>query len=164
MNAFIFRLSLVVLLFYSSFLSASVYRCVIDGVTTFSQTPCADNAEKIQGYDTTPTRSAPQATSQSTEPTASQSELAQVNTEVRKRRLNRQIQQLEQRVNRLQRDYEEEFMELTGEPLPEGDRMAAYPVGLAQEIVVVRNRYDAEIKKAREELVQRRKELEDLRG
>lgn len=25
---------------------ASVYRCVIDGVTTFSQTPCAEDAEK----------------------------------------------------------------------------------------------------------------------
>jgi hypothetical protein len=163
MNSSTLKLTLFALLFHSSFVSASVYRCVINGVTTFSQAPCADNAEKLQGYDTTPTSSDPQATSQPTEDTSPQDVLAQINTDVRKRNLNRQVQQLEQRLSRLQTDYETEFVQLTGEPLPEGGDLRAYPMGLAQEITVLRNGYNANIKRTREELAQRRKELQDLR-
>ncbi|MDP4535319.1 DUF4124 domain-containing protein [Alkalimonas collagenimarina] len=158
MTASPFRLTLLALLLHSSFVSASVYRCVIDGVTTFSQTPCADDAEEMRGYDTSPTRTP----SEPTAATSAQDTLAEINSDVRQRNLNRQIQQLEQRLTRLQNDYETEFVELTGEPLPEGDSMTAYPLGLAQEISALRNRYNAEIKKVRDELAQRRKELSDI--
>lgn len=163
MNTCILKLSLVVWLVYSVAASASVYRCVIDGVTTFSQTPCADNAEILSGYDTTPTRTSPQASRQPVGPSASQNELDQLSEAVRKRRLNRQVQQLEQRVSRLQREYEEAFAQLTGEPLSEVDGVKAYPMGLAQEISALRDSYNSDLKKTREELQQRRKALEDLR-
>lgn len=145
---------------------ASVYRCVLDGVTTLSQMPCADNAEKLSQYDTTPTP-ASQAVTPAREPVQSGNateSLQQISLNVRKQSLERQLQQLNNRVRGLERERNAKLSEITGEDIQSPDAVTGrtFISGTAEEMRNVLNHYQLEISKVQQQAGTVRQQLQEL--
>lgn len=153
------KVLLILLLLMPALAQASVYRCVIDGVTTFSQTPCAEDAEKIEVKPVQP------ATEQGADATQSAREhLDQVSVDVRKRNINIQIRRLEDRRRGLQRQRDAELDRLKAQQGTARNNLAGatYHAGLAQEMRAVNERYTADINSLQTEIDQLRQELQGL--
>lgn len=155
------------LILFSVVSHASVYRCEQNGVTLFSQTPCADNAEKLAQYDTTPTpasRSAATPSRDSEQSSNATESLQQISLNVRKQSLQRQVQQLNNRIRSLEQERNAKLSEITGEDIQSPDAVTGrtFIAGAAEEMRSVLNHYQLEISKVQQQAGQVAEQLRQL--
>ncbi|MEE2002275.1 DUF4124 domain-containing protein [Alkalimonas sp. MEB108] len=155
------------LILFSVVSHASVYRCEQNGVTLFSQTPCADNAEKLAQYDTTPTkRDAASPARDSAQNSNATESLQQISLNVRKQSLERQLQQLNNRRQNLERERNAKLSEITGEDIQSPDAVTGrtFIAGAAEEMRSVLNHYQLEISKVQQQAGQVAEQLRQLQA
>lgn len=138
---------------------ASVYRCVLDGVTIFSQTPCAQDAEKLSQYDTSPTIIREDALVM----TADDS-LLHISRQERQQSLHRQLQQLERQARQLEQDRDTRLAELTDGEVQSAEQLGeqSYPPEIANEIVAVFQDYLAKLSQLHQQAEVIQQQLQDL--
>lgn len=167
MKAFpLFNLLLLSALLFSIEADASVYRCVLDGVTIFSQTPCADNAEKLSQYDSTrtPANQAVRPARDSAQSVNATESLQQISLNVRKQSLERQLQQLNNRLRRLEQERNAKLSEITGEAIESPADVAGrtFLIGPAEEMRDALNHYRQEMTKLQQQAEQVTVQLRQL--
>lgn len=139
-------------------LQAAVYKCEKDGVTTFSQTPCGDDAQTTS-YTTV-------GQERTTTPAV---EVKKDNNEV-----DRYIQQrqLKRQIKKVSQNKEEKIVQRNREMNAIRDKQmtaknndvagATYLQSLAQEMAAVVEAYDTEIKSLDQELAQLQQQLSNI--
>ena len=139
-------------------LQAAVYKCEKDGVTTFSQTPCGEDAQTTS-YTTVGQESQP------TQTVTVKKDTNEVDKYIQQRQLKRQIKKVSQ-------DKEEKIAQRNREMNAIRDKQmsaknndvagATYLQSLAQEMAAVVEAYDTEIKSLDQQLAHLQQQLSKM--
>ncbi|EHR39590.1 DUF4124 domain-containing protein [Alishewanella jeotgali] len=143
-------------LFFPVCVNAQVYKCEVDGVVTYSQQPCADNAELTQYSTENSVQSdPPQAndsatqTARPTQPAANhEAELARINESIRKRNINTEITRLTAERNRKMRERDQKMAQLRRTKQSAANNLAGatWEESLSKEMSAVAMQYDTDIR------------------
>lgn len=157
--------ALVLLLIYPFCADANVYKCKVNGVVTFSQTPCGEDSEttEYKTEDTTPT---PQSTAKpvaKADPSDSSGKES-VDEYIEIRQIKRKISKLEWKKKDLIESRDKEIQALRENKAFANNNLAgsSYLQSLAQEMSAVANTYAMDIQSIDRELSELRTELRRL--
>ncbi len=128
------RMSLLSCIFLTLAAQASVYHCVVNGVITFSQLPCAVDAEKLSQYDSRPT-----VISENNLAVLAEDALQQISRQTSQQRLNQHLQQLERQIHQIEQTRDARLAELTDGDVQSPEEVAnrSYLQGIADEIAAL---------------------------
>lgn len=153
------------LLTYPFCADANVYKCNVNGVVTFSQTPCGEDSETTE-YKTKDTASPSQAPAQPSPKTnASDSQGKEtVDEYIEIRQIKRKISKLEWQKKDLIESRDKEIQALRENKAFANNNLAgsSYLQSLAQEMSAVANTYAMDIQSIDRELSELRTELRRL--
>ena len=140
----------------SSFASYSaIYKCEIDGVLTFSDTPCSDKYEKIEVSPQVIKKRPQSGVKQSTDST---------DNYVKSRQLKREIDKVKARIKKLQKDMDAEINEVKNMTVRTANNLygATRSEALALEMNAITERYKSSIELEQGNLERLQKELNKL--
>ena len=141
-------------------LQAAVYKCEKDGVTTFSQTPCGDDAE------TTNYTTVGQGTNQpDTSSVTTSKDPNEVDKYIKQRQLGRQVKKIEQEKLQKIAERNKAMNAIRDKQMTAKNNDVAgatYLQSLAQEMSAVVDAYDTEIKSLDQQLASAKAELSTL--
>lgn len=139
-------------------LQAAVYKCEKDGVTTFSQTPCGDDAQTTN-YTTVGQEHQPTPT------VTVKKDNNEVDKYIQQRQLKRKIQQLTKKKEDKIAQRNREMNAIRDKQMSAKNNDVAgatYLQSLAQEMAAVVEAYDTEIKSLDQELAQLQQQLSKI--
>ncbi len=139
-------------------LQAAVYKCEKDGVTTFSQTPCGEDAQTTN-YTTVGQER------QATPAVAVKKDNNEVDKYIQQRQLKRKIQQLTKKKEEKIAQRNNEMNAIRDKQMSAKNNDVAgatYLQSLAQEMAAVVEAYDTEIKSLDQELAQLQQQLSKI--
>ncbi|WP_275100156.1 DUF4124 domain-containing protein [Sedimenticola hydrogenitrophicus] len=153
-------LGMIAALFASQ--AGAAYKCVVDGKTTFSQTRCAPEAEKMELKARQPSETDIQNAETRAEEIKDQITKNKVQRDTRK--IKYRISELERDVSRYQRsmDAELEIIRLKKTQANNNLAGATYEQALATEMKAVIDNYSSKISDARDQIKELRGQLSGL--
>lgn len=134
---------------------SAIYKCEIDGVLTFSDTPCSDKYEKIEVSPQVIKKRPQSGVKQSTDST---------DNYVKSRQLKREIDKVKARIKKLQKDMDAEINEVKNMTVRTANNLygATRSEALALEMNAITERYKSSIELEQGNLERLQKELNKL--
>lgn len=140
---------------------ADVYKCTINGKTSFSDQPCAGQSQKL---DVKPASGRSDTDSEQAL-SASKAYTEKVNKDVQKRQLSDSIYQAQLKVDRLTRERDAKLAELNRQKNQANNNLAGavYMQSITNEMIAVTSAYEAKLKAANQELADLQAKLASLK-
>lgn len=128
--------------------NAQVYKCEVNGVLTFSQKPCADDAQ-LTNYTITPTPAQPANPNQTPQPTENHAEVnARIAESIRQRNINIEITKKTAERNRKMRERDQRIAQLRRTKRSAANNLAGatWEESLSKEMTAIAMQYDTDIR------------------
>jgi|WetSurSiteA1Bulk_404760.scaffolds.fasta_scaffold75204_1 predicted RNase H-like nuclease (RuvC/YqgF family) len=152
----------ITLLFFISAAHAAMYKCIVNGETVFSDTPCTVNAKEIEIKVLKPT---PNDISEANERNKKSDDFTdKVNRDARKGAIKTEIYDLERRVSGYQNSMNKEIAHLKAKKARANNNLAGatWENSISSEMQAVSDKYGQEIKIAISRIERLRSELSRL--
>ncbi|MBE0454862.1 MAG: DUF4124 domain-containing protein [Roseovarius sp.] len=155
-------LMLAMIIASSSAHASSIYRCEVNGEITFSQQPCAANAEAINLRYSKPDEDSAARAQEDHEQTTSRAASMELERRIRWER--DKIQEEERHINSLQRQRSAEIAALQQRQTRANNNLAGatFRQSLAEEMQAVNQRFDAQIDQRQANIDRMRADIERM--
>lgn len=161
---------ITLLLVFASATQAQVYKCIVDGVTKFSQKPCDDDAEPYEVKHSQPlVNQVEQArTGQpnlyNAQSTGNRTELEERRISILKRNLNIELVRLDARKSRLTEQRNSDLARVRAQKNRAANNLAGavWEDSLSSEMSAINQRYDSDIREINREIDSIKDKLKDL--
>lgn len=148
MNRYIFLFACTVVSFYSSAQNTAVYKCVIKGVPTFSQTPCAKDAEIITLKDINVIEAykSPESSGDITD--------TSVDDYLKIQQIDREIKQLKLSIKQSKKEYLAKKQQLSYITQDQANRLGASSIAdaIATKTASLTNAYEASLSQMQQQI------------
>ena len=157
MNRFILLITCTALPFFSFSQNTTVYKCVIKGVPTFSQTPCAKNAEVITVKETNIIEAYKSSTPSNNITDSSVDNFLEV------QQIEREISKLQLTLKQTEKAYQEQVQQASYVTQDQANRLGASSIAdaIAKKTAPITSAYESKVTRTQQQIdaLRQRKQL-----